>query len=379
MARKHLICSILVLTGCQSDPGRINVQEHSNDLIDKFLSQASLTLASTQAQFYPPKPATPSASFPVLTPPSLSATGMSNIAFVGAGNSKIFVTRDGRNLSVGNALNAIIPGGWTYRTSGMISAKKRVSWVGNDEWLYVLDRLARDNHWFITIDWEHHSVLVQDASEHKTSQELTVGSSKASSVASSAQVSKSSFFAPAPKIATLTTQKPLTADSPTSSPAKVITPPAPPVATNPFKGSSAPYAGTGSTASPTLTSMPTSISNISHKTDSSIKAKAIPISKPVATTPPPEVKEWIALTGHTLKDTIYTWASTADCTASSSHWTVAWLTSTDYRIDAPLHFSGTFKNALNGVFELYQGATVPLYAGTNTSQCILKVDSKPVQ
>ncbi|HBE3287402.1 TPA: TcpQ domain-containing protein [Escherichia coli] len=100
-----------------------------------------------------------------------------------------------------------------------------------------------------------------------------------------------------------------------------------------------------------------------------------------ASLPPPQPtrKIWRAETGTTLKDAIFTWAAETTCEANpGKKWTVAWVTTTNYRIDAPLQFSGTWRDALNQVFTLYLKASVPLYAGTNTAQCVLKVDDKPV-
>lgn len=104
------------------------------------------------------------------------------------------------------------------------------------------------------------------------------------------------------------------------------------------------------------------------------------VSAPKAPLPSTLVKKlWRAETGTTLKDAIFTWAGETTCDANpDKKWTVAWVTTTNYRIDAPLQFSGTWRDALNQVFTLYLKASVPLYAGTNSSQCVLKVDDKPV-
>lgn len=99
-------------------------------------------------------------------------------------------------------------------------------------------------------------------------------------------------------------------------------------------------------------------------------------ASPVKPTPPP-VRIWRAETGKTLKDVIFSWAATADC--HGQHWRVAWVTPVNYRIDAPLSFTGSWQDALNGIFTLYQTAATPLYAGTATPQCILKVDDKPMR
>lgn len=97
---------------------------------------------------------------------------------------------------------------------------------------------------------------------------------------------------------------------------------------------------------------------------------------PVKSSPAPATV-WKADTGQTLKDVLFVWSAAADC--HGKHWTVDWVTETNYRIDAPLQFTGDYKEALNSIFGLYMNANVPLYAGTSTPQCLLKVDDKPVR
>lgn len=102
------------------------------------------------------------------------------------------------------------------------------------------------------------------------------------------------------------------------------------------------------------------------------------LTRPLVYTPPPEpVRVWRAETGQTLRDVIYAWAATADC--HSGHWVVQWVTPVNYRIDAPLSFTGTWKAALTGIFSLYEKAATPLYAGTSTPQCLVTVDDKPAR
>ncbi|EHK8785587.1 TcpQ domain-containing protein, partial [Salmonella enterica subsp. enterica serovar Bardo] len=43
---------------------------------------------------------------------------------------------------------------------------------------------------------------------------------------------------------------------------------------------------------------------------------------------------------------------------------LAWNTTVNYRIDAPLSFSGSFRQAVNDLFILYGTASTPLYAAT---------------
>ena len=89
---------------------------------------------------------------------------------------------------------------------------------------------------------------------------------------------------------------------------------------------------------------------------------------------------WHAERGATLRDTLFIWASQEKCAiGQNGTWSVAWLTDVNYRIDAPLAFSGSFRDALDGVFRLYSAASVPLYAGISTAQCLLKVDDREVR
>lgn len=100
-----------------------------------------------------------------------------------------------------------------------------------------------------------------------------------------------------------------------------------------------------------------------------------PLPGKTPTRAPPTV--WQITAGSTLKDALFSWAATARCEAPGvTNWTVAWVTPVNYRVDAPLHFTGHFRDALNGLFTLYGTAKVPLYAGLREAQCIVTVDDK---
>ena len=79
--------------------------------------------------------------------------------------------------------------------------------------------------------------------------------------------------------------------------------------------------------------------------------------------------------GTTLKDTLLEWTTREKCTTGNS-WKLAWNTTVNYRIDAPLSFSGSFRQAVNDLFILYGTASTPLYAATQSAQCVLLVDDK---
>jgi len=95
---------------------------------------------------------------------------------------------------------------------------------------------------------------------------------------------------------------------------------------------------------------------------------------PVAVPPP---VSWNITAGTTLRDALFSWAATAHCEAPGiQNWTIAWSTQVNYRVDAPLHFTGSFRDALNGLFTLYGTAKVPLYAGVRPAQCVVLVDDR---
>ncbi|WP_439292252.1 MULTISPECIES: toxin co-regulated pilus biosynthesis Q family protein [Rahnella] len=84
---------------------------------------------------------------------------------------------------------------------------------------------------------------------------------------------------------------------------------------------------------------------------------------------------WRGEVGSTLKDTIFRWSASQTC-LDGGGWRVIWDTPVNYSIDAPLHFEGDFKKALNDIFSLYQYAKKPLYALINNNQCLIKVSNK---
>ncbi|WP_426575560.1 TcpQ domain-containing protein (plasmid) [Xenorhabdus stockiae] len=90
-------------------------------------------------------------------------------------------------------------------------------------------------------------------------------------------------------------------------------------------------------------------------------------------------KVWRIEAGNTLKDILFNWSASEKCTTPGiNNWTVVWMTSINYRIDAPLQFEGSYHDALNKLFTLYGSAKVPLYAGIRNEQCVLSIDDKEV-
>lgn len=89
------------------------------------------------------------------------------------------------------------------------------------------------------------------------------------------------------------------------------------------------------------------------------------------------VARWNILPGTTLKSGLEVWAAKERCSAPGvTYWGVIWLTSVNYRVDAPLMFNGDFKQAITSLFELYSRAQIPLYITFHKNQCLITVDSK---
>jgi hypothetical protein len=290
------------------------------ELAQKSLKQASGTALSASSP--PAKPAinTPSASEAKSLPGTLR--GLTSIKSLGTPEAFTLVSVRSRNLDLEATLYKVIPAGWTAIISADLKAKfrQRLTLEANDQWPYVLDGLLRQHGWVALIDWPKKQVSVAWSTPAFTTQPVSVPPAIKSTI-------------PAANKAT----------SPTAT-----TPTGP---RNPFSGSR----------------------------DKAVPAQPVKVAAPtVKAVPSPKI--WRAIQGSTLKDTLYSWAAEEKCTGGQSgNWSVAWLTDVNYRIDAPLSFSGSFKDALNGVFRLYTTAAVPLYAGISTSQCLLKVDAKEVR
>lgn len=291
------------------------------ELAQKSLRQASSTVHSTSSPLAKPAINTPSAPEAKSLPGTLRT--LTSIKSLGTPEAFKLVSVNSRNLSLEAMLHKVIPAGWTAIISADLKAqfKQRITLEANDQWPYVLDGLLRQHGWVALVDWPKRQVSV-------------------------------AYNTPA------FTTKPVST----------------PVAAKP---ESNPAANKPSTPAVTTTTVP-------RNPFSGSRDKATPVQPSKVATPAvknvPMPKIWRAIQGSTLKDTLYSWAAEEKCTGGQSgNWSVAWLADVNYRIDAPLSFSGSFKDALNGVFRLYTTAAVPLYAGISTSQCLLKVDAKEVR
>ncbi|CAI1075147.1 Toxin co-regulated pilus biosynthesis protein Q [Serratia entomophila] len=325
----------VVLTGCALNthtPPAVPAQHFVTTLIQEQLpliqlAQAELAKASRIQLSTKPVSST--------SPPAKNATGTPALAgqavpalhairYLGERIGTPALAGAGKSQTLRQALRQIVPAGWHITFSQELNPDTRESlqWAGNDQWPFVLDDVLQRNSKVALLDWQTKRVSV---------------------------AAKSAAFTPGTAVALPQIKTPGSAST-----TPVIADKQNRVAPgrNPFAGKL-----------PT----PPSIAVV--------KTTAV-VSLPKTVVKP---KAWRIEAGSTLKDTLFNWAASETCaTPGVANWTVAWLTQANYRIDAPLQFEGSFRDALNGLFTLYGTAKVPLYAGIRNEQCVISVDDKEV-
>lgn len=84
----------------------------------------------------------------------------------------------------------------------------------------------------------------------------------------------------------------------------------------------------------------------------------------------PKLPVWLVPAGSTLRDAVTSWCKTAG-------WHLRWSADINYPVAARLTFRGTFKQAIRGVFNMYQQADQPLYVDTWPLQKLVIVSTHP--
>lgn len=330
----------VVLTGCvigAHTPPAVPAQQFVTTLIQEqvpLIQQAQSELAQvSRVRLGPPKPSVVSTSLqtptvqpnygtPVLTGKTISA--FKAIRYIGARPGSHTLVGAGRSQTLRGALQHIVPARWSFVFSRDLAPdiRKKIQWSGGDQWPFALDTFLLQQSLVALIDWPKQQISIA-----KKSPAFIPGAT------TSVPQTKSALTAPIPNSGTAT--KNATSNG-----------------RNPFSGKAQPFT-------------PASV------TTTTVKAIPLPVLRPHI---------WRIEAGSTLKDTLFNWASGETCsTPGVSNWTVAWQTSVNYRIDAPLQFEGNFSEALNSLFILYGKAKVPLYAGTKAQQCVLLVDDKEMR
>jgi type IV pili sensor histidine kinase/response regulator len=339
---------VLLLTGCASPA--VITGPPSGSVVDGMLSRSAADISAMQYRIHqsgpsaerPSSPTGMKTSSPLQSRPagSFAASGKAPVIAApssasGAGPTDGFVRQGGAAPTLRAALRKIVPPGHTVMFDKAVSADapELWQWAGNDRWPYVVDKLLATRGMKATVNAKTHTVTVEPAQR--------------------AQTARTAGIPLSPPLPANAPVKPAPAGS-----VKVV--PQSVTGRNPFRHD-------------------TLAKNAAHATEpASGRAARVPA---VAIIPPAvvQVRHWRIESGSTVKDWLYSQAATETCgTPGVKNWTVAWLTPTNYRVDAPLAFTGSFREMLNQLFTLYGTAKVPLYAGLRAAQCVVAVDDKEV-
>ena len=173
-------------------------------------------------------------------------------------------------------------------------------------------------------------------------------------------------------VATVPTPAPILTTTPAVAAPAPVAPALPPVA--PAKDGSIPAAMVTTAAKPPTPASPTpkapnqlaASKPAAAVSTTAVAAPAIEV-KP-APPPRPLPQAWTAEVGSTLRDTVEEWAKKA-------RWRVIWAQEDlNYPIEAPLHFEGSFQEAVKQLFPLYDNAPRSFVVdGSEGSQSVLYV------
>ncbi|MFV9671381.1 TcpQ domain-containing protein [Pantoea sp. KXB25] len=347
----------LFLTGCAQQA--VITGPPSGSVVEGMLSRSAADISAMQYRIHQSSPsaqrpassASVKASVPLLSRPAVAPASLqkpqgtlSLSSTAGAGPADGFVRQSGVAPTLRAALRKIVPPGHTVVFDKAVSADapELWQWTGNDRWPFVINKLLATRSLKATINEKTGTVTVEPAQRAQTT-----------------RVPGKGLSSPIPAVGS---NKPVPAMAPgksdTAAPVKNVTQTVP--GRNPFRDDAKAKAASAANV-PVLPA-----------------SSQIPIV-PVITPKVVQVRHWRIETGSTVKDWLYSQAATETCTVPGiKNWTVAWLTPTNYRVDAPLTFDGSFREMLNQLFILYGTAKVPLYAGTRTAQCVVSVDDKEV-
>ncbi|PIF06890.1 TcpQ domain-containing protein [Candidatus Pantoea floridensis] len=331
---------VLLLTGCAQQT--VYTGPPSGSVVDSMLSRSAADISAMQYRVHQTGPTAqrpvPPAAKPVrpLTPgitgaSALTAKSASSppASAAGTGPADGFIRQDGAAPTMRAALRKIVPPGHTVTFDKAVSADapELWRWTGNDRWQYVADKMLAPHGLKITLNDKTRTVTVEPAQQ-----------------AQNAPASGKNVSPPVPPAAPA---KATAADT--------VKVPSPATGRNPFHGDK----GAAPVSAPPASRIP-----------------AAPAIAPAAV----QLRHWRIETGSTVKDWLYTQGVAETCAVPGiKTWTIAWLTPTNYRVDAPLNFDGSFREMLNRLFTLYGTAKVPLYAGVRAAQCVVTVDDKEVQ
>lgn len=348
----------LFLTGCAQQA--VITGPPAGSVVDGMLSRSAADISAMQYRIHqsnpsaqrPASPTSVKSSAPLLSRPAVasgsllkpSGPPLSSIT-AGAGPADGFVRQRGAAPTLRAALRKIIPPGHTVVFDKAVSADvpELWQWTGNDRWPFVVDKLLATRGMKAIVNEKTGTVTVEPAQRAQTT-----------------RVPGKGLSSPVPAVGP---NKPALAMAPgkppTAAPVKSVNQTGP--GRNPFRDDAKAKAASAADV-PVL--------------PASAQIPVVPVITPKVV----QLRHWRIEAGSTVKDWLYSQAATETCSVPGiKNWTVAWLTPTNYRVDAPLTFDGNFREMLNRLFTLYGTAKVPLYAGVRAAQCVVSVDDKEVQ
>lgn len=338
---------VLLLTGCVQPA--VYTGPPSGNVVDSILSRSAANISAMQYRVHQTGPSAQRPASPATKTVQPLMLGTSNtyalkvkpastptVSSSAAGQADGFVWQAGAAPTLRAALRKIVPPGQTVVFDRAVSADAPAlwRWTGNDRWQFVSEKMLAARGLKATFNTKEHTMKVEPAQRAQTVHDVTSFSPAVLPGSPVKQMAASTVNARSMSV----TRR------------------------NPFRGDK---------------------NIVLASTVKSMGISGPPVDFPAtsATTPTiVQLRHWHIETGNTVKDWLYSQASSEICNVPGiKNWTIAWLTPTNYRVDAPLNFDGSFREMLNRLFTLYGTAKVPLYAGYRASQCVVSVDDREVQ
>ncbi|WP_242450419.1 TcpQ domain-containing protein [Enterobacter cancerogenus] len=230
----------------------------------------------------------------------------------------LLVLSNGKNEPLYKAVRSVVPASWGIKLSPEVAQKFRgkVSWTGNDQWPYVLQRMLASAGLTSTVNDSTKEVVIY-------------------------------FSAPAikPASSVLTPGKKLMNE-------KVIRPDATPEKVNVLH--------------------PPLVPVVTLPSAQQVPEKPKPVTKPL-----PVLKAWKIDKGPSLLKGFEEWVSKDKCPSMDGKWRIRKDTDNDYPVDYPLSFSSAnLEDATRQLFELYKNAPAPIYVTGYTIQCLIVISDQ---
>jgi type IV pili sensor histidine kinase/response regulator len=283
--------------------------------------------------------------------PSTATAGLLTLSALPAGATHDnslhqFVSRGGRN-SLYAAVRAIVPGSWAVSLRPDVASRPiTLSWMGGDQWPYVLRKSLKTEKLMpvidtgkhlVTVAWMNETLPVPVSPAYSEPLPVSPGVQMAQKAASSNQQRAKAKMEPAGSFG-----NPVMLNTKSTVPV-VLKTPLIPKSTAPFE-----------------TKKP--------------QNNLVPL-KPVV--PLLQLKKWEIPKGTTLKDGWLEWVKKEKCGIKG--WTVQWQDAApNYPIDYPLSFvAASFEDATKQLFDLWRKSPAPLFVNGYSEQCLIVVSDKP--